>query len=150
MGRRGRGDCNMGGSGGLQEATYAVPADKCGLVIGKGEENCLCFPVSVLSTQLSPFLYIYIYLNFPNCTYDRSSDIVTLIWLWIKYKHERPTIRYSPQQIFFSISITECAFALPPLRETDEKKVGGGDEWPPSYSPSRAHVYSTSGIHWLH
>lgn len=39
MGRRGRGDCNMGGSGGLQEVTYAVPADKCGLVIGKGEEN---------------------------------------------------------------------------------------------------------------
>lgn len=29
----------MGGSGGLQEVTYAVPADKCGLVIGKGEEN---------------------------------------------------------------------------------------------------------------
>lgn len=38
MGRRGRGDCNMGGPGGLQEVTYAVPADKCGLVIGKGEE----------------------------------------------------------------------------------------------------------------
>lgn len=29
----------MGGSGGLQEVTYAVPADKCGLVIGKGEES---------------------------------------------------------------------------------------------------------------
>uniref|UniRef100_A0A674P9W1 Far upstream element (FUSE) binding protein 3 n=1 Tax=Takifugu rubripes TaxID=31033 RepID=A0A674P9W1_TAKRU len=39
MGRRGRGDCNMGGSGGLQEVTYAVPADKCGLVIGKGGET---------------------------------------------------------------------------------------------------------------
>lgn len=39
MGRRGRGDCSMGGSGGLQEVTYAVPADKCGLVIGKGEED---------------------------------------------------------------------------------------------------------------
>lgn len=38
MGRRGRGDCNMGGPGGLQEVTYAVPADKCGLVIGKGKE----------------------------------------------------------------------------------------------------------------
>lgn len=38
MGRRGRGDCNMGGPGGLQEVTYAVPADKCGLVIGKGNE----------------------------------------------------------------------------------------------------------------
>lgn len=37
MGRRGRSDCNMGGSGGLQEVTYAVPADKCGLVIGKGK-----------------------------------------------------------------------------------------------------------------
>ena len=39
MGRRGRGDCNMGGPGGLQEVTYAVPADKCGLVIGKGKKN---------------------------------------------------------------------------------------------------------------
>uniref|UniRef100_A0A3Q3VI71 K Homology domain-containing protein n=1 Tax=Mola mola TaxID=94237 RepID=A0A3Q3VI71_MOLML len=39
MGRRGRGDCNMGGPGGLQEVTYAVPADKCGLVIGKGGET---------------------------------------------------------------------------------------------------------------
>lgn len=37
MGRRGRGDCNMGGASGLQEVTYAVPADKCGLVIGKGK-----------------------------------------------------------------------------------------------------------------
>uniref|UniRef100_A0A3Q3FWT5 Far upstream element (FUSE) binding protein 3 n=1 Tax=Labrus bergylta TaxID=56723 RepID=A0A3Q3FWT5_9LABR len=39
MGRRGRSDCNMGGPGGLQEVTYAVPADKCGLVIGKGGET---------------------------------------------------------------------------------------------------------------
>lgn len=37
MGRRGRGDCTMGGPSGLQEVTYAVPADKCGLVIGKGK-----------------------------------------------------------------------------------------------------------------
>uniref|UniRef100_A0A8C2ZDV6 Far upstream element binding protein 3 n=1 Tax=Cyclopterus lumpus TaxID=8103 RepID=A0A8C2ZDV6_CYCLU len=39
IGRRGRSDCNMGSSGGLQEVTYAVPADKCGLVIGKGGET---------------------------------------------------------------------------------------------------------------
>uniref|UniRef100_A0A8C6PJD4 Far upstream element binding protein 3 n=2 Tax=Nothobranchius furzeri TaxID=105023 RepID=A0A8C6PJD4_NOTFU len=39
IGRRGRGDCNVGGTGGLQEVTYAVPADKCGLVIGKGGET---------------------------------------------------------------------------------------------------------------
>ncbi|KAF7657087.1 hypothetical protein LDENG_00031770 [Lucifuga dentata] len=39
MGRRGRGDLNMGGPGGVQEVTYAVPADKCGLVIGKGGET---------------------------------------------------------------------------------------------------------------
>ncbi|KAJ0013077.1 hypothetical protein NQD34_017411 [Periophthalmus magnuspinnatus] len=38
-GRRGRVDCNVGGLGGLQEVTYAVPADKCGLVIGKGGET---------------------------------------------------------------------------------------------------------------
>lgn len=37
-GRRSRGDCNSGGLG-LQEVTYAVPADKCGLVIGKGGET---------------------------------------------------------------------------------------------------------------
>ncbi|KAM4634739.1 far upstream element-binding protein 3 isoform 2-T2 [Polymixia lowei] len=39
LGRRGRVDCNMGVSGELQEVTYAVPADKCGLVIGKGGET---------------------------------------------------------------------------------------------------------------
>ncbi|KTF84931.1 hypothetical protein cypCar_00047087 [Cyprinus carpio] len=33
---RGRGDWNMGTPGGLQEVTYTIPADKCGLVIGKG------------------------------------------------------------------------------------------------------------------
>lgn len=48
----------MGGSGGLQEVTYAVPADKCGLVIGKGEENVSQFSVSVLSTRLSSLVYI--------------------------------------------------------------------------------------------
>lgn len=47
MGRRGRGDCNMGGPGGLQEVTYAVPADKCGLVIGKGKKN-VCVYVTLI------------------------------------------------------------------------------------------------------
>lgn len=32
---RGRADWNMA-PGGLQEVTYTIPADKCGLVIGKG------------------------------------------------------------------------------------------------------------------
>uniref|UniRef100_A0A8C2L1A7 Far upstream element (FUSE) binding protein 3 n=1 Tax=Cyprinus carpio TaxID=7962 RepID=A0A8C2L1A7_CYPCA len=36
---RGRGDWNMGTPGGLQEVTYTIPADKCGLVIGKGGET---------------------------------------------------------------------------------------------------------------
>ncbi|KFO31932.1 Far upstream element-binding protein 3 [Fukomys damarensis] len=36
---RGRGDWNVGAPGGIQEITYTVPADKCGLVIGKGGEN---------------------------------------------------------------------------------------------------------------
>uniref|UniRef100_A0A8C7TQH0 Far upstream element binding protein 3 n=1 Tax=Oncorhynchus mykiss TaxID=8022 RepID=A0A8C7TQH0_ONCMY len=36
---RGRGDWNMGAPGGLQEVTYSIPADKCGLVIGKGGET---------------------------------------------------------------------------------------------------------------
>ncbi|CAI9595554.1 unnamed protein product, partial [Staurois parvus] len=39
---RGRGrsrEWNIGTSGGMQEITYTVPADKCGLVIGKGGEN---------------------------------------------------------------------------------------------------------------
>ncbi|CAB1321464.1 unnamed protein product [Coregonus sp. 'balchen'] len=34
---RGRGDWGMGSPGGLQEVTYTIPADKCGLVIGKGD-----------------------------------------------------------------------------------------------------------------
>uniref|UniRef100_A0A3B3S107 Far upstream element binding protein 3 n=1 Tax=Paramormyrops kingsleyae TaxID=1676925 RepID=A0A3B3S107_9TELE len=36
---RGHGEWNMGASGGLQEVTYTIPADKCGLVIGKGGET---------------------------------------------------------------------------------------------------------------
>ncbi|CDQ90482.1 unnamed protein product [Oncorhynchus mykiss] len=34
---RGRGDWVMGSPGGLQEVTYTILADKCGLVIGKGK-----------------------------------------------------------------------------------------------------------------
>lgn len=81
MGRRGRGDCNMGGSGGLQEVTYAVPADKCGLVIGKGEENVSQFPVSVLRLCSQ-------HTTEQSCIYYESSvrhtDIVSLIWLLFK------------------------------------------------------------------
>uniref|UniRef100_A0A452GBJ5 Far upstream element binding protein 3 n=1 Tax=Capra hircus TaxID=9925 RepID=A0A452GBJ5_CAPHI len=36
---RGRSDWSGGTPGGAQEVTYTVPADKCGLVIGKGGEN---------------------------------------------------------------------------------------------------------------
>ncbi|XP_044295819.1 far upstream element-binding protein 3 isoform X2 [Varanus komodoensis] len=36
---RGRGDWSVGTPGGIQEVTCTVPADKCGLVIGKGGEN---------------------------------------------------------------------------------------------------------------
>lgn len=35
---RGRGDWSIGTPGGVQEITYTVPADKCGLVIGKGKQ----------------------------------------------------------------------------------------------------------------
>ncbi|XP_028664377.2 far upstream element-binding protein 3 isoform X1 [Erpetoichthys calabaricus] len=36
---RGRGEWSLGTTGGLQEVTYTIPADKCGLVIGKGGET---------------------------------------------------------------------------------------------------------------
>ncbi|XP_008334659.1 far upstream element-binding protein 3-like isoform X4 [Cynoglossus semilaevis] len=36
---RGRNDWTMGSPGPLQEVTYTIPADKCGLVIGKGGET---------------------------------------------------------------------------------------------------------------
>ncbi|KAM8885350.1 far upstream element-binding protein 3-like isoform 3-T3 [Spinachia spinachia] len=36
---RGRGEWTMGSPGPLQEVTYTIPADKCGLVIGKGGET---------------------------------------------------------------------------------------------------------------
>ncbi|XP_058861243.1 far upstream element-binding protein 3-like isoform X4 [Acipenser ruthenus] len=36
---RGRGEWNLASPGGLQEVTYTIPADKCGLVIGKGGET---------------------------------------------------------------------------------------------------------------
>lgn len=36
---RGRGDWTVGSPGPLQEVTYTIPADKCGLVIGKGRSG---------------------------------------------------------------------------------------------------------------
>lgn len=48
----------MGGSGGLQEATYAVPADKCGLVIGKGEENVSRFSRLCPRHTTEPFYFV--------------------------------------------------------------------------------------------
>ncbi|XP_069742176.1 far upstream element-binding protein 3 isoform X5 [Narcine bancroftii] len=36
---RGRSDWNVGPPGGMQEITYTIPADKCGLVIGRGGET---------------------------------------------------------------------------------------------------------------
>lgn len=36
---RGRGDWSLGTPGSVQEITYTVPADKCGLVIGKGKRQ---------------------------------------------------------------------------------------------------------------
>uniref|UniRef100_UPI00398F0725 far upstream element-binding protein 3 isoform X2 n=1 Tax=Pristiophorus japonicus TaxID=55135 RepID=UPI00398F0725 len=36
---RGRSDWNIGPPGGMQEITYTIPADKCGLVIGRGGET---------------------------------------------------------------------------------------------------------------
>jgi far upstream element-binding protein len=43
---RGRGDWSVGTPGGIQEITYTVPADKCGLVIGKGKRQLLDFLLS--------------------------------------------------------------------------------------------------------
>lgn len=45
---RGRGDWSLGTPGSVQEITYTVPADKCGLVIGKGKRQLSGF----LSLQL--------------------------------------------------------------------------------------------------
>lgn len=39
---RGRSDWSVGTPGGVQEITYTVPADKCGLVIGKGKRQLFC------------------------------------------------------------------------------------------------------------
>uniref|UniRef100_A0A4W3IWE4 Far upstream element (FUSE) binding protein 3 n=1 Tax=Callorhinchus milii TaxID=7868 RepID=A0A4W3IWE4_CALMI len=36
---RGRNEWNMGPPGGMQEITYTIPADKCGLVIGRGGDT---------------------------------------------------------------------------------------------------------------
>lgn len=41
---RGRSDWSGGTPGGAQEVTYTVPADKCGLVIGKGKRCCAAQP----------------------------------------------------------------------------------------------------------
>lgn len=44
---RGRSDWSVGTPGGIQEITYTVPADKCGLVIGKGKRQLFC-PLQLL------------------------------------------------------------------------------------------------------
>lgn len=80
MGRRGRGDCNMGGPGGLQEVTYAVPADKCGLVIGKGKKHvfirllkvdlnacCCCENHYDDDVLLTLFFFFFFYCLKNNC-----------------------------------------------------------------------------------
>lgn len=38
---RGRGDWTVGSPGPLQEVTYTISADKCGLVIGKGRRSII-------------------------------------------------------------------------------------------------------------
>ena len=50
---RGRGDWSVGTPGGVQEVTYTVPADKCGLVIGKGKPCCggLALPLWLLGLK---------------------------------------------------------------------------------------------------
>lgn len=47
---RGRGDWTMGSPGPLQEVTYTIPADKCGLVIGKGRKLSLLRKLKVRKT----------------------------------------------------------------------------------------------------
>lgn len=69
MGRRGRGDCNMGGPGGLQEVTYAVPADKCGLVIGKGKKNQkeTCFQQIFSPDEPFGLCFVFVVIPFKIC-----------------------------------------------------------------------------------
>lgn len=51
---RGRGDWSVGAPGGVQEITYTVPADKCGLVIGKGKEEAPGSPTADGSRTVPP------------------------------------------------------------------------------------------------
>lgn len=79
------------------------------------------FPVSVLCTPLSSFF------KFPKFHILRvfcpaHCDIVSLIWLLFKWKHEWSMIRYSSEQIFLFHLNKWMLFGLPPLRETDEKR----------------------------
>lgn len=48
---RGRADWNMA-PGGLQEVTYTIPADKCGLVIGKGSAFLCVLHYAILCRSL--------------------------------------------------------------------------------------------------
>lgn len=56
---RGRGDWTMGSPGPLQEVTYTIPADKCGLVIGKGRKLSLVGLVRKLKVRKT-FTLLYI------------------------------------------------------------------------------------------
>lgn len=50
----------MGSSPGLQEVTYAVPADKCGLVIGKGTFKLISVVVVLCMYSLDYFVTDFI------------------------------------------------------------------------------------------
>ena len=61
---RGRGAWNVGAPGGIQEVTYTIPADKCGLVIGKGTGSFGFFLIDFCTSFLSlSFAYTYLHTH---------------------------------------------------------------------------------------
>lgn len=126
----------------------------------KVRNDSVCFTGSSLAlceySKKSFFLiYFIIDLNFLShvvCSLNPRLLIQTLL---ITVYPTSPDCPFFFFFFFLSPFITPTPFGLLPLRETDEEK---GEEkgvvcvcvWPPSYSPFGAHVYSTSGIHWLH
>lgn len=88
---RGRGDWSVGTPGSVQEITYTVPADKCGLVIGKGKRQLVgvSVPYSCSREEKPTLRPIFISSSgVPDLAcYDRGN---TPVWVWAGRKSNLP------------------------------------------------------------
>lgn len=82
---RGRGDWTMGSPGPLQEVTYTIPADKCGLVIGKGRKLSLLSLVRKLKVRktftLLSFMFTNVFTLMQRSRFKRVPENLEYAWI---------------------------------------------------------------------